>query len=52
MGDYEILKTQFGEFLVRMDKDGTIWSIPQDPANSDYQAYLVWVAKQEAKDIK
>ena len=28
------------EHIQRTDADGTIWSIPTDPANSDYQAYL------------
>ena len=26
--------------IQRTDSDGKIWSIPTDPANSDYQAYL------------
>jgi len=26
--------------ICRTDEDGTIWWIPTDPANSDYQAYL------------
>ncbi len=25
--------------------DGTIWSIPFDEANTDYQEYLAWVAE-------
>jgi len=30
----------FPEMIKRTDVDGTIWWIPTDPANSDYQAYL------------
>ena len=30
--------------VFRTDADGTIWSIPFDESNSDYQAYLAWVA--------
>jgi hypothetical protein len=42
---YEKLTNDFGsEYIKRVDEDGTIWSIPTDPANSDYQAYLVYVA--------
>ena len=25
-------------------ENGTIWSVPLDPANTDYQEYLEWVA--------
>jgi len=38
---YEIVTNVFGEKVVqRTDADGTIWFIPTDPANADYQAYL------------
>ena len=26
--------------ILRTDESGKVWSIPVDPANSDYQAYL------------
>jgi hypothetical protein len=26
--------------IKRTDSDGKVWWIPEDPANSDYQAYL------------
>ena len=26
--------------IQRTDADGSVWFIPTDPANSDYQAYL------------
>jgi hypothetical protein len=28
------------QLVKRTDPDGTIWWIPEDPENSDYQAYL------------
>ena len=32
------------KILKRIDEDGSIWWIPMDEANSDYQAYLAYVA--------
>ena len=37
------LQTGLG-YVLRTDEDGTVWSIPLDPTNSDYQAYLAYVA--------
>lgn len=31
--------------VTRSNEDGTISSIPLNPANTDYQAYLAWVAE-------
>ena len=42
---YEIKQNQYNEdYIQRTDTDGLIWFIPKDPANSDYQAYLAYVA--------
>jgi hypothetical protein len=37
-----VLDLHNGETTIiqRTDEDGTVWGIPTDPANSDYQAYL------------
>jgi hypothetical protein len=37
MTQYEVL--EYG-YIKRTDEDGRIWFIPNDEANSDYQAYL------------
>ena len=42
---YEIITTELDDNLItRTDDDGRVWFIPTDPANSDYQAYLAYVA--------
>jgi hypothetical protein len=38
---YEIIKNElFGDTICRNNEDGSKSYIPNDPANSDYQAYL------------
>lgn len=32
--------TEPTECVLKTDADGTVWSVPIDPANADYQAYL------------
>jgi hypothetical protein len=44
---YEEVANTLGEIIIkRTDADGSIWWIPSDPANSDYQRYLNPEAKQ------
>jgi hypothetical protein len=31
--------------VLRTNADGSITAIPFDPANTDYQAYLAWLAE-------
>jgi hypothetical protein len=38
---YEVITNDLGEVMIkRTDANGTVWWIPPDPTNSDYQAYL------------
>ena len=39
--EYEITKT----FVIRDNGNGSFTSFLADPANTDYQAYLAWVAE-------
>jgi hypothetical protein len=40
---YAIKQSQFGPtIIVHLENN---WFIPADPANSDYQQYLAWVAE-------
>jgi hypothetical protein len=46
MNTYKIVVSEDGfESLQKTLQDGTIWWIPKDPANTDYQEYLKWVAE-------
>ena len=44
---YEIrISEVIGQIIIRTDDDGKEWSIPEDPANTDYQQYLLWLEEQ------
>jgi len=40
---YKLQKNMNGKDISVLRSDG--WSIPFDPANTDYQAYLAWLAE-------
>jgi hypothetical protein len=40
---YKLVKNAYGAVDAVNRSDG--WSIPFDPANTDYQAYLRWLAE-------
>jgi hypothetical protein len=42
--NYEIIEFENSKTLKKTDENGQEWFIPIDPANSDYQAYLAYVA--------
>jgi len=42
---YQVTKNELGgENIIRIGEDGAMAAIPSDPANSDYAAYLAYVA--------
>ena len=51
---YEVLTEGTEPFVSQMikktDADGSVWIIPTDPANSDYQRYLKWLENPEAEE--
>ena len=47
---YEIFKTSLNQDVIKKtDENGSIWWIPTDPTNSDYQAYLRWLENPDAE---
>ena len=48
MTKYEKVTDFLGvESIKRTDDDGSIWWIPMDESNSDYQRYLRWLNGEE-----
>jgi hypothetical protein len=43
---YKLYKNSFGQDnIMRFNNDGSTTSFGQNPANTDYQAYLEWLAE-------
>ena len=51
---YEIIVSQLdnSEIIKRINKDGSASWIPKDLANSDYQAYLKYIAENPTEDVE
>jgi hypothetical protein len=45
MPKYEIIIDELNERIKRTDENGIIWMIPMVESNSDYQAYLEYLAE-------
>ena len=46
MKNYKLVVTPMGDEVIQYEDNGVLYTIPKDPANSDYQAYL---KRDEAK---
>ena len=44
---YKLVNNIYGEVcgVMKTSDDEKVWSIPFDPANTDYQEYLEWLAE-------
>lgn len=36
-----------GQKIICFKEGDRVWAVPEDPANSDYQAYLAWVEENK-----
>ena len=52
MKKYTINETVMGTFIILDENNGVILTIPADPANSDYQAYLRWLENPDADEAQ
>ena len=39
-------------YIQLTDEEGKVWTIPNDPANSDYQRYLRWLENPETDETQ
>ncbi len=46
---YELVENPLGSFIRKTNENGGESHIPIDPANADYQRYLVWLENPEAE---
>lgn len=44
--EYETIFGEIAYSIHATDSKGTVWVIPEDESNSDYQQYLLWLEEQ------
>jgi len=47
--NYQKVTTPSGNEIIQYEENSVLYSIPTDPANSDYQRYLAWLENPEAE---
>ena len=48
MKQYTEIVSPMGNTIIQYEENGVLYSIPTDPANSDYQAYLATLVTESA----
>jgi hypothetical protein len=49
--NYQEVTTPTGAEIIQYEENGVLYSIPKDPANSDYQRYLNPEAEQSTPNL-
>ena len=49
--NYQEIETPSGNTIIQYEENGVLYSIPKDPANSDYQRYLNPEAEQSTPSV-
>jgi hypothetical protein len=49
---YTKIDTEHGFVIQKQNENGSVSSIPNDPANSDYQRYLRWLEDPNADEFQ
>jgi len=49
--NYQEIETPMGNTVITYEENGVMYSIPKDPANSDYQRYLNPEAEQSTPNL-
>ncbi len=50
MKKYNEVVTPLGNTIIQYEENGVLYSIPTEPANSDYQRYLRWLENPDAEE--